>query len=68
MGTFFFFQNAREKRQGQYHLRFFPKYFFPHMAKVNSNGEIYPVGIYIPYWAASFAANVLIAQITEVRK
>jgi len=32
---------------------------------VNSNGEIYPVGIYIPYWAASFAANVLIAQITE---
>ena len=35
--------------------------------KVNLNEGSYPVGIFISYYAASFAANTMAAQLTEVR-
>ena len=34
----------------------------------NANGESYPIGIWIPDWAASYAANILVATIVEETK
>lgn len=34
-------------------------------AKENSKGQSYPIGIWIPDWAAGYAANALVAILLE---
>ena len=35
------------------------------LSQENEHGDSYPVGIFVPDWAASWAANVLVATIVE---